>query len=108
MALGSWWKVILPFPSVDSLETSFNLKRLARERDEEYRHPFNFAVFSYMERPDGFTVSSLVLYFSPVAASLCVGILDSYSPVACHMPDLDTDGLTLEYGKFGSSDSWGR
>ena len=94
----SWCKIVFPFPSEESVHLGFRITALAQQRDRDVGSPARFAVFSGPEFSEDESTSTLVFYFSPVAASCCSDILALFSPSACDAPDPDALGFGLAYG----------
>ncbi len=101
--MGSWVKITLPLPPDDSLFDA-QLVAMAQLRDKELGSPPGFAVFDHFDARDN--EQFVTLYFSPVAASACVGMLDPFSPIPCERPDAALEGLGLTYGDMVGTSSW--
>ena len=97
----SWLKIVFPFPgeTIDSW-----LIALAEKRDKELGDPPGFAIFDCVGPGDQGQV--LTYYFSPVAASACVGMLETFLPVPCDKPDAKMPGLAVVYGDLVGTSSW--
>ena len=100
----SWHKLAFPLLSREPVARAFQITTIAQSIDNQTGKQKGFAIFSKWESGKDNASTSLVLYFSPVAASLCLAAIPSLAP--CDKPDAEDEGTGIAYGDLQGSASW--
>ena len=92
----SWHRIVLPFTTkIDP--TVVKIGKLAWECYEKTNRPAGFAIFHATESQDGLN-EKWVIYLSPVVASLCKQLAESYTLEPCDIPARDEPNIAFVFG----------
>lgn len=100
-----WHKLVFPLLSSNPAQQAFTITALAQNIDEQAGNPKGFAIFSGWEFGEDNASTNSVLYFSPVAASLCANAI-AQPLIPCEKPDQNEEGFGLAYGDLQGPSSW--
>lgn len=94
----SWNRIVLPLTMTICPET-VQIGKLAQEVYQKENKPEGFAMF-HATCGNGRDESEdkRIVYFSPVAASLCTEILEQYSGETCDVPARDEPNMAFVFG----------
>lgn len=100
----SWYKIVV-LRREESLGRGLQILAMAERIHEHLGYPGGFAIFVGPESADGqHEGEQCAIYFSPVAASLCMAKLVPFGLTKCERPNRNESGFGLAYGE--GSRSW--
>ncbi len=93
----SWHKIVLPL-STDIDPTVVEIGKLGWACYEKENKPVGFAMFHATEGSEDGMDDKRIVYLSPVAASLCREIAESYPLEPCEVPARDEPDIAFVFG----------
>ena len=98
MSTMSWHKIVLPLDPNNKIDPDVvqigNLGWACYERENR---PAGFAMFHATKSEEGLN-NNWIVYLSPVAASLCAEIKESYRVEPCDVPARDEPNIAFVFG----------
>lgn len=93
----SWHKILLPL-RMDTCPDTVRIGKLVWDCYQSEKEPSGFAMFHATQEGEDGTNDKRVVYLSPVAASLCSEILESYAAQPCEVPQHNEPNVAFVFG----------
>ena len=95
----SWHRIVLPLRADEKIDPDVvKIGKLGWDCYERGNKPAGFAMFHATEGGEGGLSENWVVYLTPVAASLCTEIKESYTVDSCDVPARDKPNIAFVFG----------